>query len=438
MELSMWNKKEETMSRDELRSIQNMRLKSMIDRIYNNVEFYRNALKDAGAEPGDIKDTDDLKKLPFTVKNDLRENYPKKMFAADDEQVVRIHASSGTTGKPTVVGYTRNDIDLWSELMARSLVSSGASSSSVIQNSLGYGLFTGGLGFHYGAERLGAQVIPMSGGNTEKQIMMMLDFKSDILVSTPSYTLHMGDIMENMGLSPEQIPLKYAPLGAEPCSQEMRNAIEAKLGLKVINSYGMSELIGPGVAMECLHQCGMHIWEDHFIPEIIDPVTLEVLPEGSTGELVVTAVTKECLPLLRYRTRDITSITTEKCECGRTMARLSRFKGRTDDMLIIRGVNVFPSQIETVLLDTNGVEPHYLLVLSTQNNMTALEIKVEVSPSYFSDDIKKLSSLSEQIRNKVKALVGINAKVTLAEPQSIPRSEGKAVRITDNRNQQHS
>jgi phenylacetate-CoA ligase len=355
------------------------------------------------------------------------------MFAVKDEDVVRIHASSGTTGKPTVVGYTQNDINLWADVMARSLTCCGATKHSVVQNALGYGLFTGGLGFHYGAERLGAQVIPISGGNTEKQIMIMKDFGSTVLVATPSYALHMADVMEEMGMGPDDITFQYAPLGAEPWTEEMRNEIERKMGMKAINSYGMSEIMGPGVAMECLMQNGMHIWEDHFVPEVINPETGEVLEEGQRGEIVITAMTKECLPLLRYRTRDIGTITTEKCECGRTMARIQRLSGRTDDMLIIRGVNVFPSQIETILLATQGVSPHYQLVLDTANNMTSLEVKVEVLPEYFTDDIKKLSYLSEQLRNKIKVFVGINVKITLCEPKTIPRGQGKAVRIIDNR-----
>ena len=432
-EFKLWNEKEETISRDELHHIQSLRLKNMVERIYRSVPFYTEAFKEKGLEPGDVKDADDLKHLPFTTKQDLRDNYPKGLFAAPDEEVVRIHASSGTTGKPTVVGYTKNDINLWSDIMARSLVCCGATKNSIVQNALGYGLFTGGLGFHYGAERLGAQVIPISGGNTEKQIMLMKDFHSDILIATPSYALHMGDVMEEMGLGPEDISFQFAPLGAEPWSEEMRNAIERKMGMKAINSYGMSELMGPGVAMECLCQDGMHIWEDHFIPQIIDPATGEVLPDGAQGELVVTAMTKECLPLLRYRTRDIATLETKKCACGRTMARIQRLAGRTDDMLIIRGVNVFPSQIETILLETQGVEPYYQLVLTTHNNMTALEVKVEVSPKYFNDDIKCLSYISEQIRNKIKTFIGVNVKVTLHEPKTLPRSEGKAVRIVDNR-----
>jgi len=429
----MWDEKTETMSRDELHSLQTDRLKDMAERIYEHVPFYQAAFKEKGLEPGDIKDIDDLADLPFTTKADLRDHYPKQLFAVPDDEVVRIHASSGTTGKPTVVGYTQNDIDLWADVMARSLVSAGATKRSVVQNALGYGLFTGGLGFHYGAERLGAQVIPISGGNTEKQIMIMQDFNCDILVATPSYAMHLAEVLEEKGYSPEDIPFKFAPLGAEPWTEEMRDAIEKKLGIKAINSFGMSEIIGPGVAMECLEQAGMHIWEDHFVPQIIDSETGKLKGEGETGELVITAMTKECLPLLRYRTRDIARLETARCSCGRTMARIQRLTGRTDDMLIIRGVNVFPSQIEGILLETEGASPNYQLVLTTVNNMTSLEVKVEVTPDYFTDDIKRLSGLSEKIGNKIKTFIGINVKISLHEPKTLPRSEGKAVRIIDNR-----
>ncbi len=434
MKYQLWDQKAETLSRDELHADQTQKIIKMAQHIYENVPFYRQAFDARGILPGDIKSIDDLSKLPFTVKGDLRDNYPKKMFAVGDDDVIRIHASSGTTGKPTVVGYTRNDISLWSDLMARSIVCAGGTKHSVIQNALGYGLFTGGLGFHYGAERLGAQVIPISGGNTEKQIMIMMDFQCDMLVATPSYAMHLAEVLEEKGFGPDDIPLKFAPLGAEPWTEEMRNQIERKLGIKAVNSFGMSELIGPGVAMECLDQQGMHIWEDHFVPEIIDPDTGEVLPDGMTGELVVTAMTKECLPLLRYRTRDIARLDKSVCSCGRTMARIQRLTGRTDDMLIIRGVNVFPSQIEGILLETEGASPNYQLVLSTHNNMTNLEVKVEVLPEYFNDDITRLSSMSEKIGNKIKTFIGISVKVSIMEPKTLPRSEGKAVRIIDNRN----
>ncbi len=434
MKYQLWDQKAETVSRDELHADQTQKIMKMVHHIYENVPFYTQAFDALGILPGDIKSIDDLSKLPFTVKGDLRDNYPKKMFAVGDEDVIRIHASSGTTGKPTVVGYTRDDISLWSDLMARSIVCAGGTKHSVIQNALGYGLFTGGLGFHYGAERLGAQVIPISGGNTEKQIMIMMDFQCDMLVATPSYAMHLAEVLEEKGFGPNDIPLKFAPLGAEPWTEEMRNQIERKLGIKAVNSFGMSELIGPGVAMECLDQQGMHIWEDHFVPEIIDPDTGEVLPDGMTGELVVTAMTKECLPLLRYRTRDIARLEKSVCSCGRTMARIQRLTGRTDDMLIIRGVNVFPSQIEGILLETEGASPNYQLVLSTHNNMTNLEVKVEVLPEYFNDDITRLSSMSEKIGNKIKTFIGISVKVSIMEPKTLPRSEGKAVRIIDNRN----
>ncbi len=349
-------------------------------------------------------------------------------------QIVRLHASSGTTGKPTVVGYTRNDITTWSEIVARSMVCGGADQNSVIQVSYGYGLFTGGLGAHYGAERLGSSVIPMSGGNTEKQIMLMKDFGATTLACTPSYAIYLAEAMEELGVELEEISLKTGIFGAEPWSENMRAQIEKKLNIKAYDIYGLSEVMGPGVSMECECQNGMHIWEDHFIPEIIDPVTLQPLPYGEKGELVFTTITKEGLPLLRYRTKDISMLTKEKCQCGRTHVRMQRVSGRTDDMLIIRGVNVFPSQVESVLLEIGEVEPHYQLIVTRNGNLDELEILVELSEKSFSDKISILESLEKRIMNRISSVLGISAKIRFVEPKTIPRSQGKAVRVIDKRN----
>lgn len=429
-----WNEAKECMERDELQALQLERLQQMVTRIYHNVPFYRDAFQKLGVEPEDIKSLNDLSKLPFTTKQDLRDNYPYGLFATPMSQIVRLHASSGTTGKPTVVGYTRNDITTWSEIVARSMVCGGADQNSVIQISYGYGLFTGGLGAHYGAERLGSSVIPMSGGNTEKQIMLMKDFGATTLACTPSYAIYLAEAMEEMGVELEDISLKTGIFGAEPWSESMRSQIEKKLNIKAYDIYGLSEVMGPGVSMECECQNGMHIWEDHFIPEIIDPITLEPLPYGEKGELVFTTITKEGLPLLRYRTKDISMLTAEKCKCGRTHVRMQRVSGRTDDMLIIRGVNVFPSQVESVLLEIGEVEPHYQLIVTRNGNLDELEILVELSEKSFSDKISILESLERRIMNRISSVLGISAKIRFVEPKTIPRSQGKAVRVIDKRN----
>ncbi len=430
----IFNIEYETMPREALESIQLRRLQNILSRVYATVPFYRQAFNDAGVLPGDVKSLDDLRRLPFTMKQDLRDNYPFGMFAVPMENVVRIHASSGTTGKPTVVGYTARDIDTWAELMARSLASGGASRGDIIHNAYGYGLFTGGLGAHYGAEKLGASVIPVSGGNTKRQVIIMKDFGPTILTCTPSYALHLAEAAEEEGVSFRDLKFKSGIFGAEPWSEDMRHEIENKLGLTAIDVYGLSEIIGPGVSIECHEaQKGLHIFEDHFIPEIIDPGSGEVLPYGETGELVITSLTKEAFPVIRYRTRDITSLNPEPCICGRTHVRMNKVSGRTDDMLIIRGVNVFPSQIESVLMQIEGVEPHYQLIVDREENLDRLTVVVEVNKEVFSDEVKGLQQFAKNIEKEIKDYLGISAKVKLAEPKSIERSQGKAARVVDNR-----
>lgn len=428
-----WNEKHECIPREELEELQLQRLKETVERCYFNVPHYRKVMQELQLEPEDIQSLDDLKKLPFTTKQDLRDNYPYGMFAVPLSEVVRIHSSSGTTGKPTVVGYTRGDITTWSELMARSLVCGGAGRDDVIHNAYGYGLFTGGLGVHYGAERLGASVIPISGGNTKRQIMIMKDYGSTILTCTPSYALYIAEVINELGMKPEDLKLKVGIFGAEPWSENMRKEIEEKLGISAIDIYGLSEIIGPGVAVECQDKSGLHIWEDHFLPEIIDPETGETLPPGEEGELVITSLTKEALPVLRYRTRDIARLITEPCPCGRTAYKVTRIGGRTDDMLIIRGVNVFPSQIEHVLLETGYAEPHYQLIVDRKGTMDTLTVMVEVSENVFSDEVRKLEQLEYTIKNELETTLGISVGVKLVEPKTIARSEGKAKRIIDNR-----
>ncbi|QCQ21502.1 phenylacetate--CoA ligase family protein [Desulfoglaeba alkanexedens] len=424
----------ETMPREALEAIQMRRLQNTLQRVYATVPFYRARFDEAGVKPSDIQSLDDLRRLPFTTKQDLRDNYPFGLFAVPMDNVVRIHASSGTTGKPTVVGYTARDIQTWAELMARCLAAAGANRGDIIHNAYGYGLFTGGLGVHYGAERLGASVIPISGGNTKRQIMIMKDFGATILTCTPSYALHLAEVAEEMGVDFRELKFKSGIFGAEPWSEEMRSEIERKLHLAALDIYGLSEVIGPGVAVECIEaKSGLHIFEDHFIAEIIHPETGEVLPHGEMGELVFTSITKEAFPVIRYRTRDVTSINPEPCVCGRTHVRMRRVSGRTDDMLIIRGVNVFPSQIESVLMEIEGVEPHYQLVVDREGTLDMLTVMVEVGEQAFSDEIKKLQVLEKTIAKNIKEYLGISAKVKLVEPKTIARSEGKAKRVIDNR-----
>lgn len=424
----------ETLPREALAAIQLKRLKATLERVYATVPFYKKKFDEAGVTPADIRSLSDLNRIPFTTKQDLRDNYPYGMFAVPMANVVRIHASSGTTGSPTVVGYTARDIGTWAECMARALSAGGAGRRDIIHNAYGYGLFTGGLGVHYGAEKLGASVIPVSGGNTKRQIVIMKDFGPTILTATPSYTLHLAEVAKEMGISFKDLKFKFGIFGAEPWSEHMRAELEETLNIKAVDIYGLSEVMGPGVAIECHEaQKGLHIFEDHFIPEIIDPATGEVLPYGETGELVFTSITKEAFPVIRYRTRDITSLSTEPCICGRTHIRMKRVSGRSDDMLIIRGVNVFPSQIESVLMKTEQVEPHYQLVVDRVDNLDTLTVKVEVSGSLFSDEIKVLQSLEAKLSHDIKEYLGVSARVKLVEPKSIARSEGKAVRVIDNR-----
>ncbi|NWF57548.1 MAG: phenylacetate--CoA ligase [Syntrophaceae bacterium] len=424
----------ETLPREALEALQLKRLVATAERVYATVPFYRRKFDEYGIKPSGIKSLKDLRRLPFTTKIDLRDNYPFGLFAVPMEQVVRIHASSGTTGKPTVVGYTRRDINTWAELMARSLAAAGAQKNDIIHNAYGYGLFTGGLGVHYGAEKLGASVIPISGGNSKRQIVIMQDFGSTVLTCTPSYALFLAETAEEMGVDFKTLKLKVGIFGAEPWSERMRDEIERKLGIQAIDIYGLSEVIGPGVSIECIEaKRGLHIFEDHFIAEIIDPQTGEVLPYGEKGELVFTTVTKEAFPLIRYRTRDISVLYPEPCKCGRTHVRMERVSGRSDDMLIIRGVNVFPSQIESVLMNIEGVEPHYLLIVDRQGNLDTLDLEVEVNEKVFSDEVKNLQSLGRRIEKEIKDLLGVSVGVKLVEPKTIQRSEGKAQRVIDKR-----
>jgi phenylacetate-CoA ligase len=429
----IWNQNIECASREQLREIQSQRLVKMLGKIYETVPFYRGKLKEKGIEPGDIKGIDQLKDLPFTLKTDLRDNYPFGLFATPQSEIVRLHASSGTTGKPTVVGYTRNDIDMWSEVVARSLTMAGITKDDIVQVAYGYGLFTGGLGLHYGAEKIGATVVPISGGNTQKQLQLMVDFGSTVIACTPSYAAYLGESIRKEGIDPKSIKLRAGVFGAEPWTEQMRIQIQELLGLKAYDIYGLTEVIGPGVSMECEHQNGSHIFEDHFIPEIIDPNTLEILPYGEVGELVFTPVSREAMPLLRYRTRDLTRLHAEKCACGRTLVRMEKCLGRTDDMLIIRGVNVFPSQVESVLLKLAETSPHYQLIVSRENNLDTLEIKVEIDEQFWSDEVKVLEALKQRIHHNISSVLGISATIRLVEPRSIERSEGKAKRVIDNR-----
>lgn len=430
----LYNLEKETLPREDLEELQTKRLHNLCARVYANVPFYRKRFEEIGITPADINSLKMLAQLPFTEKQDLRNHYPYGLFATPREQIVRIHASSGTTGKATVVGYTKRDLDTWAEVMARSLGCAGASARDFVHVAYGYGLFTGGLGAHYGAEQLGATVIPASGGSTKRQVVLMRDFGATVLCCTPSYALHLWEAGTEVGIDFRTQPLHIGVFGAEPWTEAMRSEIEHKLGITALNVYGLSEVMGPGVAMECAEsKCGMHIWEDHFLPEIIDPVTGEQLPEGSVGELVITTLTKEGLPLLRYRTRDLTTLDYTPCRCGRTHARIGRIRGRSDDMLIIRGVNVFPQQIEAILLEAEGVSPHYQIIVTRENNLDSIEVRVEVSESFFSDEVRKLQQREQRIQKTIKEFLGVSAKVRLVEPRTIDRSEGKAQRIVDQR-----
>ena len=430
----IYNEEYETMPRAALEAIQLKRLQTTVARVYNTVPFYKKRFDEVGVKVDDVNSLDDLRRLPFTYKDNLRDSYPFGMFTVPMDDVVRIHASSGTTGKPTVVGYTARDIQTWSELMARTLMAGGATRGDMIHNAYGYGLFTGGLGFHYGAEKLGASVIPISGGNTKRQVMIMTDFGPTILTCTPSYALLIAEVAEEMGVDFREFNFKAGIFGAEPWSEQMREEIERKLNIKAMDIYGLSEIIGPGVSVECIEaQNGLHIFEDHFIPEIIDPDTEEVLPYGTPGELVFTTITKEAFPVIRYRTRDISVLYPEPCRCGRTIVRMGRVQGRSDDMLIIRGVNVFPSQIESVIMEIDGIEPYYQLEVAREGRLDTLTVKVEVNENVFSDEVKNLQNMERKLERNIKEMLSVSAQVKLVEPKSIQRSEGKAVRVIDKR-----
>jgi phenylacetate-CoA ligase len=428
-----WNKTFECMPRDELDRVKLDRLQRTVNHVYQNVPFYRMRMQEEGVAPGDIRTLGDIKLLPFTTKQDLRDNYPFGLFAVPQSEIVRVHASSGTTGKPTVVGYTQGDINTWSELIARCLMAAGGDKHSVIQVAYGYGLFTGGLGVHYGAERLGATVIPISGGNTKRQVMLMKDFGTTMLACTPSYALFLAEALEEEGIALSELKLRSGVFGAEPWTEGMRRKIEQRLGIRAMDIYGLSEVLGPGVSIECECQCGLHVFEDHFIPEIIDPKTLEPVQPGEKGELVFTTITKEGIPVLRYRTRDLTSLDFTPCACGRTHARMGRILGRSDDMLIIRGVNVFPTQVEAVLANYSDVEPHYLIVVDRKDNLDTLEVWVEMSEKLFSDEVKAIERARERITHDVESMLGVGVAVKLVEPKSIERSQGKAKRVLDKR-----
>ena len=423
----------ESMPREALEKLQLERLRDRVGYVYERVPFYQRVFKEKGITPDNIQSLSDLTKLPFTSKIDFRDNYPFGLTAVPIEEVVRIHSSSGTTGKPIIAPYTQGDLDTWAEIMARILAAAGTTKDDVLQNAYGYGLFTGGLGFHDGAERLGAMVIPTSTGNTKRQILMIQDLGTTVITCTPSYAIILYETAKEMGVDFRETKLRLGVCGAEPWSEQMRNEIETKLGITAINIYGLTEIIGPGVSVECEHKCGMHIWEDHFLAEVIDPNTGEQLPPGQLGELVITTLTKEAQPVIRFRTRDLVSLNTEPCKCGRTMARMSRVMGRSDDMLIIKGINVFPSQIESVLLEVEGVEPHYLIVVDRKEGFKSdeLEIWVEVSENVFSDEIGKMEALGNRLRAELESVLNISPRIKLVEPRTIARTEGKAKRVVD-------
>ena len=431
---NIWDRDKECLPREQLEALQLQRLQSTLHLVNTQVPCYKNKFSALNISPEDVRTLDDLQQLPFTTKEDLRLNYPYGMFAVPMREVVRIHSSSGTTGKPTVVGYTRNDLNTWTQLAARFMTAAGVTADDIVHIAFGYGLFTGAFGLHYGAEEIGASVIPMSSGNTDKQIMIMQDYRSSALVCTPSYAMTLADRMEKQGFDPHQLALKAGLFGGEPWSEEMRNEIETRLGVIATDNYGLSEVMGPGVAGECQYKRGMHISEDHFIAEIIDPDSGQVLPRGSVGELVLTSITKEAFPIIRYRTRDITKLDYESCECGRTNARMMKTMGRSDDMLIIKGVNVFPTQIEEVLFQVEGCEPHYQLIVEREGTMDTLEVQVEVSESIFFDEMRKQRSFVDRLEKRLLSILGVGAKVKLVEPSTIIRHEGKAKRVIDKRN----
>ena len=432
MEHVYWNPTMETMPREQLRALQDERLRDVVRRVYEHVPFYRNKMQQLGITPNDIHGVEDLHLLPFTEKKDLRNNYPFGLFAVPQSEIVRIHASSGTTGKPTVVGYTKNDLDMWAGVMARIICAAGVTEKDIAQISFGYGLFTGALGLHYGLERVGAAVVPASSGNSEKQLMLMKDFGVTTLIATPTYAMYLGELAAELGYGPGDFKLRIGLFGSEGCTTELRAKIEKRLGLFATDNYGMSELIGPGVSGECEYRCGLHFAEDHFLPEIVDPETLEAKNEGEEGELIVTTLTKEAMPLLRYRTRDLTRITTEPCKCGRTHARMEKVMGRSDDMLKIRGVNVFPSQIESVIMQIPQISPHYMLYIRREGYHDTLEVQVELVDGSLLNSFAALEELTATIRAKLRVVLGIDAKVKLVGPKTIERfAGGKAKRIVD-------
>jgi len=429
----IWNEEAECMSQEQKEKLQLERLQKVVKRAYENVPYYRKRLDGVGVKPEDIKTLKDIEKLPFTTKTDLREAYPFGMFAVPDEEIIEVHTTSGTTGKPTVSGYTMEDLEIWGEVMARSLAMAGAVKKDIIQNAYGYGLFTGGMGVHYGAQKIGATVVPISAGNTMRQLEIMQDFGTTILTCTPSYALYLGEVAENEGISKEAMKLKAGVFGAEMWTEEMRDEIEKRLDVTALNIYGLTEIIGPGVAMECEDKEGLHISDDHFYPEIIDSKTLEALPEGEKGELVLTTLTREGMPVIRFRTRDVTAMRKGKCDCGRTLVKMDRITGRTDDMLKIRGVIVFPSQIEKALLRIEGLEPHYQIIVTRPHHLDELEVQVETSEKFFSDEVKHVEEAKKMIEDYIHSEIGLRVNVTLVEPKSLPRSEGKAVRVIDKR-----
>ena len=430
----IWNAVRESESPDKRRARQLADLKDLVARLYNRVEFYRNKFDEAGVKPSDLESLADIARFPFTTKDDLRTTYPYGLLASDMDEIVEVHTSSGTTGTPVVDAYTRNDMEIWSEVMARCLMMAGAEKGDVVQNGYGYGMFTGGLGVHYGSHAIGCNTIPVGGGNTERQLQLMRDFGSTILTCTPSYSLYMAEVAKEMGLDMASLPLKAGIFGAEPWSDNMRKEIEEKMCLKAYDIYGLTEIIGPGVSNECSEQNGLHVNEDHFYPEIINPETGEVLPDGEKGELVFTTLTKTGTPILRYRTRDITWLERGECACGRNLVKMHRLLGRTDDMMIIRGVNVFPSQIENILMQIEETQPHYQIVIDRgESHLDDVELRVEVEPQFFSDETKVLESISEKIARAMKDKLGVNLRIKLVEPKSIERSMGKAKRVIDKR-----
>lgn len=429
----IWNQKAECMSRDDIEELQLKKLQKTVKRAFEKVPFYKEKYTKADVYPEDIESLEDIEKLPYTTKDELRKGYPFGIFAVDQSEIIEIHSSSGTTGKPVVSGYTRKDLDIWGEIMARGLTMMGADEDDLIQNTHGYGLFTGGFGVHYGAQKIGSTVIPMSTGQTIRQVEIMEDFGTNIIIVTPSYGLHVAEIAKEQGVDLEKIGLKAVGFGSEMWTEEMRKAIEKKFHAPAFNIYGLTEIMGPGIAVECIEQKGLHISEDYFYPEIRDTKTLKPLKNGEKGELVLTNLERDGMPIIRFRTKDITSLNYEECECGRTTVRMARITGRSDDMIKVKGVAIFPSQIEKALLSAGDVEPHYLIIVTRPHNLDEIEIKVEASEETFSDNIKEMLKIKSNIKNHIESEIGIKVKVTLVEPKSIPRSEGKTVRVIDKR-----